>query len=462
MVTSARILLLCGLLLAALGPAPSGAQEPVVHGVLFYSPTCPHCRKVIQVDLPPLADRYGRQLAILGVDVSSPDGQDLYRAVIEHFQLPTNRIGVPTLVVGREVLVGSLEIPQQLPGIIETGLAGDGVPWPAVGAIQEVLVAQGLLDEAPPESVQAPDTAVGPETGEEVAAADTALPERAGGAESGVNAAPPPTDSMATAAASSPAGAEASGPPAPDRSPGEADVLDDRDVTGEPTGVEAPPPGNEGGADGPEAIGELLQPGVPIHPEAVTMTQRFATDPVGNGVAVVVLLGMIGVLAMSLLAASGTGVSFPRLPSALVPALCAAGIGVAAYLAYVEMTGTPAVCGPVGDCNTVQQSEYARLFGVLPVGLLGVLGYLTVVAAWMAAVAGPPSLRAKGWLAVWGLAVVGTVFSAWLTFLEPFVIGATCAWCVTSSLIMTGLLVVATPRLGATERIQADPRGAPA
>jgi uncharacterized membrane protein len=34
----------------------------------------------------------------------------------------------------------------------------------------------------------------------------------------------------------------------------------------------------------------------------------------------------------------------------------------------------------------------------------------------------------------------GTLFSIYLTFLEPFVIGATCAWCLTSAIIMTALL----------------------
>jgi len=43
-------------------------------------------------------------------------------------------------------------------------------------------------------------------------------------------------------------------------------------------------------------------------------------------------------------------------------------------------------------------------------------------------------------LARFGLAAGGTLFSIYLTFLEPFVIGATCAWCLTSAIIMTALL----------------------
>ena len=36
----------------------------------------------------------------------------------------------------------------------------------------------------------------------------------------------------------------------------------------------------------------------------------------------------------------------------------------------------------------------------------------------------------------------GTLFSIYLTFLEPFVIGATCAWCLTSAILMTTLLLL--------------------
>ena len=36
----------------------------------------------------------------------------------------------------------------------------------------------------------------------------------------------------------------------------------------------------------------------------------------------------------------------------------------------------------------------------------------------------------------------GILFSIYLTFLEPFVIGATCAWCVTSAILMTVLFVL--------------------
>jgi uncharacterized membrane protein len=123
----------------------------------------------------------------------------------------------------------------------------------------------------------------------------------------------------------------------------------------------------------------------------------------------------------------------------LTPALCVAGMGVAGYLAYVETTHVEAVCGPVGDCNSVQQSEYARLFGILPIGVLGLVGYIMILFAWGIGRLAKPRLAAYASLAMLGLTAAGLLFSIYLTFLEPFVIGATCAWCLTSAIIMTAL-----------------------
>ncbi len=53
-------------------------------------------------------------------------------------------------------------------------------------------------------------------------------------------------------------------------------------------------------------------------------------------------------------------------------------------------------------------------------------------------------------------AVAGTGFSIYLTFLEPFVIGATCMWCLSSAVIVTVLMwLTARPAAAAWERLRA-------
>ena len=114
----------------ALARADDG--ETVVRAILFYSPNCPHCHQVITEVLSPLMEQYGKQLQIVGADTATSEGSALYHAAIEHFVIPPERQGVPTLIIGDVVLVGSREIPEQLSGLIEEGMAAGGVDWPAI------------------------------------------------------------------------------------------------------------------------------------------------------------------------------------------------------------------------------------------------------------------------------------------------------------------------------------------
>ena len=73
-------------------------------------------------------------------------------------------------------------------------------------------------------------------------------------------------------------------------------------------------------------------------------------------------------------------------------ALIAAGLGIAGYLSYVAATDSAVLCGPLGACDAVQQSDYARLFGALPVAYLGLAAYLLVALV----LRRHPRLRAPG------------------------------------------------------------------
>lgn len=173
---------------------------------------------------------------------------------------------------------------------------------------------------------------------------------------------------------------------------------------------------------------------------------RFARDRPGNTIAVVVLIGMlISTVWIAASFVSGSSTKNKPWPNWVIPILAILGLGVAIYLTYIETTRTDAICGPVGDCNSVQQSSYAKLFGLIPVGLLGAVGYILILAIWLLSLLLPEVQRKKAWLALWMLAWLGVLFSIYLTFLEPFVIGATCMWCITSAMIMTLLLWATTP-----------------
>ncbi|MGI9097761.1 MAG: vitamin K epoxide reductase family protein [Solirubrobacteraceae bacterium] len=116
------------------------------------------------------------------------------------------------------------------------------------------------------------------------------------------------------------------------------------------------------------------------------------------------------------------------------------GVGVAGYLTYVHYAGLQPFCaGGSHGCERVQSSSYASLGGI-PVAVLGLAGYLAIAAALVA-----PGEGAR--LAAAALAVSGFGFSAYLTYLELFVIDAICQWCVVSAVLLTVLAALAVWRL---------------
>jgi len=333
------------LLLTALIFLPAHAQgnddQPVVRAVLFYSPTCPHCEKLIYTDLPPLLDQYGDQVKIIAINVSTEGGQALYQSAVDYYKIPEERLGVPTMIVNDVVMVGGEEVPAQFPGIIEEALANNGTNWPEIPGLADVIAGVQFSSHS-------------------------GTTQTSSGFENSQNS------------------------------------------------------------------------------DTTPMVAKFLLDPAANSIAVGVLIGMVASIV-------GVVISFSRplrekefWPKWVVPVLSLLGIGVAFYLTYVEASGVEAVCGPVGDCNSVQLSPYATLFGVLPVGLLGLIGYALVLIGWGVYNFGPQSLRWVSAISVWGMAFFGVLFSIYLTFLEPFVIGATCMWCISSAILITVIFIAAT------------------
>src|SRR3990170_2596480 len=132
---------LLALLLAVPTAQISARQEPaVVRAVFFYSPSCGHCQYVISEVFPLLFEQYGDQIEIIGIDVTNPAAQALFQAAIEFYEIPEEvRGSVPLLTVGDTWLIGSRDIPEQFPGIVEAGLAQGGIDWPAIPGLAEAM-----------------------------------------------------------------------------------------------------------------------------------------------------------------------------------------------------------------------------------------------------------------------------------------------------------------------------------
>src|SRR6266704_4609155 len=91
-------------------------------------------------------------------------------------------------------------------------------------------------------------------------------------------------------------------------------------------------------------------------------------------------------------------------------ALTLLGLAVASYLTYIHYAGIKPLCGRNGGgCEIVQTSEYSKLAGV-PVALIGLIGYVAILAALLA----PENESSR--LATVAFTVIGFGFSAYLTY----------------------------------------------
>ncbi len=306
------------------------AKDAVVHAVLFYSPTCSHCAKLDREVLPTLQGKYGKKLVIFRLNVISAAGSRIYEKALERFKITENRIGVPTLIIGETFLVGTVEIPEKISGLIDTALSKGGLDLPDLPGLYAQFVAQSNLQ----------------------------------------------LENLST---------------------------------------------------------------------WQYMTYKFKQDPLANGIAVILLAIMIASL-IAALVITLSAVKAPQvltfLPSRIIPLLAVIGLGIAVYLSYVEVSETRAVCGPVGNCNAVQNSPYAKLLGILPIPVMGMLGYVAIIIVWFFRQFGPVPIKRLTGIALWGMAIFSVLFSSYLTFLEPFVIGATCAFCLASAVVVTIILWV--------------------
>ena len=131
---------------------------------------------------------------------------------------------------------------------------------------------------------------------------------------------------------------------------------------------------------------------------------------------------------------SGSRYTAPRVAHL---ALAVVGVLISAYLTWTHFAGLTPVCTGSGEgCQTVQSSRYASLLGI-PVAVLGLVAYgglVFSVAVW----------AEIGIFLSFLISLVGTLFRVYLTYLEVFIIGALCQWCLASAVIMVAALVCAT------------------
>jgi cytochrome c biogenesis protein CcdA/thiol-disulfide isomerase/thioredoxin len=113
--------------------------DEVVRLVFIWAKDCAHCHEVMENVLPPLIEKYGDQLEVAAIETSAtPANYEIYLSAIEAFGVPPQRQGWPAIFIGNTHLLGSIEIPQRLEGLIEGYREQGGVAYPPIPGLESV------------------------------------------------------------------------------------------------------------------------------------------------------------------------------------------------------------------------------------------------------------------------------------------------------------------------------------
>lgn len=138
-----------------------------------------------------------------------------------------------------------------------------------------------------------------------------------------------------------------------------------------------------------------------------------------------------------------------------IPFLSLVGMGISGYLVYVHYNEIQPICMPEFRCDVVLSSSYAQIRGI-PISVLGLVMYaaMTTLGFWL--LFERSEVQGLISLGIYTMALSGTLFTAYLYYLEIFVLHAFCIWCIRASLVTLSLLVLSLANLFTSERYIID------
>ena len=126
----------------------------------------------------------------------------------------------------------------------------------------------------------------------------------------------------------------------------------------------------------------------------------------------------------------------------LMTLISLAGLFLGAYLTLYKFGVIGQLACNVGSCEKVQTSRWSMFLG-LPVATWG-MGFYVLMLALSIASMQPRYADSRGLsLAMLLITGWGALFTAWLNYLEAFVINAWCEWCLGSAAMVVLLFVLA-------------------
>jgi uncharacterized membrane protein len=129
-----------------------------------------------------------------------------------------------------------------------------------------------------------------------------------------------------------------------------------------------------------------------------------------------------------------------------VAVLSLVGVFVALYLSMYKWGMVGTLQCTLGGCEVVQNSPWSQLLG-RPVAEWGLAAYVALLV--ISVIGLQPRFVHSRWVALslLGISAGGVAFSAYLTYLEAYVIQAWCQWCVISAILVTLIFFLSIPGL---------------
>ena len=126
-------------------------------------------------------------------------------------------------------------------------------------------------------------------------------------------------------------------------------------------------------------------------------------------------------------------------------ALTVLGLFVSVYMTIFKFTENENMCLGNGGFSVVNSSIYAEVYGI-PVAVIGVIGYAALLAVLLVETRNS-FFAENGTLIIFGLALIGFLFTLYLIYVEIALIHALCPFCITSQITMTLFFIISVIRL---------------
>jgi uncharacterized membrane protein len=126
-------------------------------------------------------------------------------------------------------------------------------------------------------------------------------------------------------------------------------------------------------------------------------------------------------------------------------ALAIIGLLVSIYMTIYKVTSNETMCIGSSGCSEVNASRYSEVNGI-PVAVLGVVGYAAILAL-LFLEQKSRFFEENGTMMLFGVSLVGFLFTLYLIYVEVALIKAYCPFCLASQAVMIIIFIISVIRL---------------